>query len=335
MIEDFPVGDSLHLIDLGVMKRCLLGWKDGNIGSYSTKWCAKDINIVSTFLINCKMPSEIHRAVRGLDTLAHWKGTEYRTFLLYISIVILKKVLSVDVYQHFVMFFCAVTICSTEMFTHFLPLAESLLESYVELYRDFYGEDYITSNIHNLSHLTYEVKKFGVLSSFNAYPFENRLFSIKKLLRNGNCPLPQIAKRLGEMLDVDRYQNTKTEKFPNLKNADIHQHSKIIQFESYSLNSSRFKDKWFLTLKNQVVSMTHALLKNNNIIIYGCPVVNTQDCFEYPIKSTYLNIYKSDGVLGSLCKYLAGDIKCKLAAVIDGNEIVFIPLVHTYIITKK
>lgn len=336
MVEDFPVGDSLHLIDLGVMKRCLTGWKDGNIGNYSTKWCAKDINIVSKFLINCKMPSEIHRAVRGLDTLAYWKGTEYRTFLLYISIVILKKVLSSDVYQHFLLLFCAITICSTKIFTHFLPLAESMLENYVELYRDFYGEDYMTSNIHNLTHLTDEVKKFGVLSTFNAYPFESRLCYIKKLLRNGNCPLPQIAKRLGERLDVERYQNLKKEKFPNLKNVDIHERSKIIQFENFSLNSSRFKDKWFLTLKNQViVSMSHVLLKNNIIVIYGYPVVNTQLFFECPIKSSYLNIYKSDGMLGSLCGYLASDVKCKLATVIDGNEIVFIPLLHTYIMTEK
>lgn len=37
MIEDIPVGDSLHLIDLGIMKKCLIGWRDGKIGSYRTK----------------------------------------------------------------------------------------------------------------------------------------------------------------------------------------------------------------------------------------------------------------------------------------------------------
>lgn len=336
MVEDFPVGDSLHLIDLGVMKRCLTGWRDGNIGNYSTKWSARDISIVSTFLLKCKMPSEIHRAVRALDTLSYWKGTEYRTFLLYISIVILKKVLSVDVYQHFLLLFCATSICSTERFTHFLPLAEKMLDNYVEMYRDFYGEDYMTSNIHNLTHLTHEVKKFGVLSTFNAYPFENRLFYLKKLLRNGNCPLPQIAKRLGERLDVDdRYENPKTEKLPNLKNTDIQGHSKVIQFREFSLNSRHFKDRWFLTLKNQIVSMRHSILRNKNIDIYGSPVIKTQNVFEHPIKSSYLNIYKSDGVLGSLCEYSANDVQCKLVTVIDDNELVFIPLLHTYILPKN
>lgn len=104
MIEDFPVGDSLHLIDLGIMKRCLIGWRDGNFGSYTTKLCYRDITLVSDFLVKCKLPVEIHRAMRGLDVLSHWKGTEFRTFLYYISLVILKTVLPDEVYQHYVIF---------------------------------------------------------------------------------------------------------------------------------------------------------------------------------------------------------------------------------------
>lgn len=50
--------------------------------------------------------------------------------------------------------------------------------------------------MHNLSHLVDEVRKFGVLQSFNAYPFENKLHMIKNLLRQGNNPLAQIARRL-------------------------------------------------------------------------------------------------------------------------------------------
>lgn len=37
IVEDFPACDSLHLIDLGVMKRLLIGWRDGNFGKYITK----------------------------------------------------------------------------------------------------------------------------------------------------------------------------------------------------------------------------------------------------------------------------------------------------------
>lgn len=143
--------------------------------------------------------------------------------------------------------------------------------------------------------------------------------------------MAQIAKRLGEKIQVDRQQDPKKEKFPNLKNVDIDKRSRIVQFENFILNSSRFKDKWFLTVKNEIVSMTYALLDNNIMTIYGCPVAKTE-LFYQPIKSSYLNIYKSDGILGSLSEYSIGDVKCKFAVVVDDNELVFIPLLHTYIL---
>ncbi|XP_031329109.1 uncharacterized protein LOC116160111 [Photinus pyralis] len=113
MIEDFPIADSLHLLDLGIMKRCLMGWRDGTFRNFNMKWSANDIYGVSQYLRGCRLPSEIHRAVRGLECLPHWKGLEYRSFLYYIGIVILKKYLPRDVYEHFLLLFCAVTICSS------------------------------------------------------------------------------------------------------------------------------------------------------------------------------------------------------------------------------
>lgn len=54
MFNDFIVGDELHLLELGVMKRCLLGWtgafkKSKNI----TKLCAHNIENISRYLVDC------------------------------------------------------------------------------------------------------------------------------------------------------------------------------------------------------------------------------------------------------------------------------------------
>lgn len=70
MIDDFPIADSLHLIDLGIAKRCLMGWRNGNFRNFRLKWSAADTQTITEFLISCKMPLEIHRAVRGLDCLS-------------------------------------------------------------------------------------------------------------------------------------------------------------------------------------------------------------------------------------------------------------------------
>lgn len=153
MIADFPVGDSLHLIDLGLMKRCLLGWRDGKLGNYRCKWSAKDTLDISQLLVKIKLPREIHRSVRGLDCLSHWKGLEFRSFLYYIGIVVLKPFLPSDVYEHFLTLFCAVTICSSDAHANLVELAHTMLIHYVECYAKIYGQDYITSNVHNLNHL--------------------------------------------------------------------------------------------------------------------------------------------------------------------------------------
>ena len=333
MVEDFPISDSLHLIDLGIIKRCLVGWRDGNFGNYKSKWCAKDILRVSNFLENCKMPLEIHRSVRGLDTLCYWKGTEFRTFLYYLGVVILSDVLPIDVYQHYLKLFCAITICSSNVYNKFLNLAEVLLNSYIEYFRDFYGEDYMSSNIHNLTHLVDEVRKFGPLQSFNSYPFENRLYQIKNLLRNGNLPLNQIAKRMSEIVqseisllpnDVKSNLN-----FPVLKNKKSDGFFYKIEFETFALSQEK-SDKWFLTTNNQVVAMKHVILKNGTPYISGSSVENLDNVFETPIRSSYLNIFK--GILGNTKAsnfYPITSIKSKLVAVEYGNEMFFFPLIHT------
>lgn len=334
MIKDFPAGDSLHLLDLGVMKKCLLGWRDGSFGSYKTKWCARDIDKVSKFLEKCKMPSEFHRSVRGLDVLCHWKGTEYRTFLHYLGIIILKDVLAPEVYLHFLLFFCAVTICSSNLYKHFLDLAETLLDNYVEYYRDFYGEDYITSNVHNLTHLVEEVKNFGTLSSFNAYPFENKLFQIKKLLRNGNLPLAQVAKRISEIIKMENAllkenHSVGFQHFPKLKNDNGTGHFFKLELKEYSL-SSDYQNKWFLTQNNNVVTFHYALLNDEGkTLIYGSPVKDLADVFDVPIKSSYLNIFKSNLVeYKSPNQYLISEIKSKVVAIEYNGTTVFFPLLH-------
>ncbi|XP_044744741.1 uncharacterized protein LOC123306687 [Coccinella septempunctata] len=339
MIEDFPVGDSLHLIDLGVMKCCLMGWKDGNMGTYRTKWSYSNISTVSTFLVNCKMPSEIHRAVRGLDVLAFWKGTEYRTFLLYLSIVILRRVLPIDVYQHFLLFFCSVTICSSlNAHSKLLPVAETLLYTYIETYRDFYGEDFMTSNVHNLSHLIEEVRKFGELSTFSAYPFENRLFQIKRLLRNGNNPLSQVAKRIVEIMQMDNNTSDNTpssdiEKYPILQQLIQSGHFSKIQFENFSLKSNEH-NKWFLSEDEKIVAMKYAKKENYSIIIAGYALKDKSDVFVIPFRSSFLDIYKSNATCfeKNLLTFKSSDVKIKLVAIEESENIkVFIPLLHSYI----
>lgn len=194
MIEQFPVADSLHLLHLGVMERLLFAWRDGIFRNCDSKWRASTISAVSEYLLECELTAEFQRKLNGLTELPRWKGTQCRAFLHYIGIVVLKNHLEYKAYEHFLLLFCSVTICSSRRYFKLLPLAREMLNQFIELFKDdIYSEDYITSNVHNLTHLVDDVERFGELEPFSAYPFENALGKMKRILRSGNRPLAQVA----------------------------------------------------------------------------------------------------------------------------------------------
>lgn len=186
---------------LGVTRKCLYGWANGSY-NFRTKWTAAQIENISNQLLICNSvkPIEIHRAIRNLKVLKFWKGLEYRTFLLYLSPIILKDHLSDDVYNHFLIYFCAVTIVSCKEYSSkYIDIADILFKDYIAGFAKIYGKDSISINVHNLCHVSDDVKRFGNLTLISSYPFENFLGHLKSLLRGGNRPLAQIAKRITEL----------------------------------------------------------------------------------------------------------------------------------------
>lgn len=354
MVEQFPVGDSLHLLHLGNMKRLLHGWRDGIFRNSQTKWPARTTNEVSMYLTNCKMPSEFHRAVRGLDCLAFWKGTEYRTLLHYIGIVALKDHLEKEAYEHFLLFFCAITICSSKQLFGLLPLARTLLEQYIEIFKEIYGEAYLTSNVHNLIHLVDEVECFGELQSFSAYPFENMLGKIKRLLRKGHLPLSQVAKRIGEGIncnthEIDYSQNS-DESFlkvvftkpndgqnvpDNLKspsNPDAPLFFSKVEFDEYCVSTDS-ADCWLLSKQSEIACVTNIIFRHDNSVKLCCfSTQQKENFFTIPIESKFLDIYctNRDAHVKSEMKLInLSDIKCKLVRLQYREKNVFVPLLHT------
>lgn len=302
MIKCFPVSDSLHLFDLGIIKRLLTGYVYGTLG-FKSKWSANETKLVSDFLLQCKMPSEIHRAIRGLDCLKFWKGTEYRTFGLYVGPVILKDYLSEEIYQHYMLFFYGMVICYSRSYSNYLHIANKLFETFIERYIEIYGIDSISSNIHNLCHVVDEVNDFGDLSSYNTYPFENYLQKIKKLLRTGNKPLPQVARRIFEINNMKRAKNDNDTKYPILKNKNCGNNCSENKFQSFFYKvelmdgltlTNKDRNKWFLTKKNEIVSMKNATIFENKIYIFGSCLKNVRNFFETPIASSHLNIFSAN-----------------------------------------
>lgn len=332
LIEDVIVGDRLHLIDLGIMKRLLLGWRDGTLG-YATKLSSQQTGKISQMLSHILLPTEIHRKLRGLDFLSFWKGSEFSSFLHYASIVVLKEFLPDDNYKHFLLLFCAITMLSSENYKSNWHVARKMLEKFVEEYMELYGEQFLTSNVHNLQHIVDEVERFGPLSTFAAYPFENALQRIKHLLRSGWKSLEQAINRMSEINSKDYYTTARSksrdQKYPSVK---ICGDKKVIDVNESCFLSSSDRNCWFLTHRNEIVRFEH-VLETPELLINGKIMTSKTDFFTYPIASSFLNIYlsKKCSLARFDSQFSCSDIKCKLVAIEFGDHQVFIPLVHTFI----
>lgn len=332
LIEDIIVGDRLHIIDLGIMKRLLLGWRDGTLG-YETKLSSQQTDKLSQMLGGIQLPSEIHRKLRGMDHLSFWKASEFSSFLHYASIVLLKEFLPTDNYHHFLLFFCSITMLSSNNYKSNWHVARKMLEKFVIEYMELYEEQFLTSNVHNLQHIVDEVERFGPLSTFAAYPFENALQRIKHLLRSGWKSLEQAVNRLSEIDSKEYYttQKSKTRQrnYPCVRTCGG---KKVIDVNEDCFLNNSDRNGWFLTHKNQIVRFDH-VSESPQLQINGKVLVSKQDFFTYPFASSFLNIYLGykKSLAGVNTKFSCSDIKCKLVAVDYRDNYVFIPLIHTLI----
>lgn len=76
---------------------------------------------------------------------------------------------------------------------------QELIKFFLDEAISLFGPQIMTLNLHCLRHLTECAVNFGTLEDFSAFPFENFLGRLKRLLRSGNKPLAQVAKRLAEL----------------------------------------------------------------------------------------------------------------------------------------
>lgn len=88
------------------------------------------------------------------------------------------------------------------MIEKYIDYANELLIYFAREFGNLYGREFINHNVHNLIHLTLNVKKFGSLDTFSCFSFENYMHKIKMMLKTSNKPLSQFIKRVNEF---DKY----------------------------------------------------------------------------------------------------------------------------------
>lgn len=113
MVNQMPF-DYVHTVLLGVMKKMIGMWISGDTTSKLPSILVKQIS-GKLEIISTAQPSELQRKIRPLADSGHFKGTEFRTFLLYSGPVALRHVLPLEKYKNFLLLHTSISIlCDPE-----------------------------------------------------------------------------------------------------------------------------------------------------------------------------------------------------------------------------
>lgn len=323
------------------MKKNLLRWT-GKTKNLKHRWNGKKKEQFSSLLMssNAYLPTDIHRSVRKLDELSYWKGSEYRTILLYVGMVALRPILNTEEYENFLILSCACRIVHSSVYKNYFPIAKDMFNSYIHGCVRLYGEHTVGSNLHNLTHIIDDMNKSNIenITELSTYKYENYLHVLGMKLKGFNKPLEQISRRILEF-SSSNFNYSKHAFNPECEVSPILKYQLPIEKQNYSritlkndvvLSSRKVGDQWFMTHSKFIVKMKHATEVNGVFSVYGYPLLRKKSFFKKPIDSVYLSIYESDGeTTEELMQFNTNEISAKIMCVEFGSEFVYMPLLHT------
>jgi hypothetical protein len=339
MVSQFPL-DYMHLVCLGVMRRLIALWRKGPL---NTRLSAREIESISQSLVMVRsfVPSEFARKPRSLLEVDRWKATEFRQFLLYTGPVVLLGKIPNPLYQNFMLLSVGVRILLSPAYCRQpsrVDYAHDLLVLFVQHCGDLYDRKLFVYNVHGLVHLADEVRLHGCLDNISAFPFENFLGQLKKLVRQPNFPLQQVIRRLSErkeksvvMNNIHRPQvKQRHSDGPVLPNMGACKQYKELLMESQKI---LVKEGDNCVKVNDCIGLVRNILVMNMDKLYILVEYfhRISDFFDYPLSSKKIGIYRVSQLRRLLTLVPVPDIQSKYVLLPEqGRETsIAMPLLHS------
>ncbi|KAB0790112.1 hypothetical protein PPYR_05330 [Photinus pyralis] len=284
MVSGFPL-DYMHLCCLGVMRKLLNYWIRGSTLQDMVRLrvnlriqLSKRLEYYAKF-----MPNDFNRKSRSLNELDRFKAVEFRTILLYLGPIVLKNILSTKLYEHFLLFHCAMRVLLLPEFvdTEWINTAKEMLVHFVAQIKLLYGNEASIYNVHSLIHLADDCLYFKeTLNEVSCFPFENYLGKLKYMLRRPNRPAAQICKRLSETsyINYDRLDNANS----------FVVHNNTISFPKFKISLNK-KDCFVFLNSRNIFKITEIV---DELYVAGFISSELKNLYDYPIPSSELGIYK-------------------------------------------
>ncbi|KYM96038.1 hypothetical protein ALC62_13308 [Cyphomyrmex costatus] len=339
LVTSFPI-DYMHNVCLGVMRKLLQCWINGN---FRVRLSANSVQTLSDKMVALHnfIPKEINRKPRPLRELARFKATEFRTFLLYLGPVLLYNVVDKAVYEHFLLLHSAIVILCSKRHISVLghKTASQLLSIFVEHSEHLYGLEFLIYNVHCLIHLPEDVAMYGPLDKFSAFPFENFLGKLKRLIKSAKQPLIQLCKRLHEAnLQISsEKENLLTSHLlehchgPTIPLISFCKQYKKIIFKNFMLSTYSFSQADCYCIINNKVIQIHNFVthKDNSTSIIGKKFLSYSSLYTYPFNSRDLNIFKINDISSDVELWPITNVYCKTFVFPFKNCYVSFPILHT------
>lgn len=296
MVSQVPF-EYMHLVCLGVMKKLLSAWIHGKYSRLS-KLSGRSISVLCSKMnvLKTYCPSEFARRPRSLDMCSKFKATEFRQFLLYTGPIVMFGSLDERLYKHFLFLHAAIRVLvSNSLSRRYLSFAELALQKFVLRSPNLYGPTFNSYNVHGLLHLVDDVRRFGTLDSFSAFPYESNMTVFRKYCRKPGLPLQQFFNRMTEIDNhrtVDDHNMDSSIHVIPLRNNDINCHSyRKIQFNGISL-SIETRDNCCILNDGSICIIFNIIMNNNSYRLGVKRFLYIQDFYDIGISSSALQIYK-------------------------------------------
>lgn len=326
MISQFPL-DVMHLVDLGIGKlivssimndvknqisELLFPAPPSGISASQYRKSMRAVMSKRHGELKNNAPQVFARTPRPLNECKLFKATEFRQFILYTGIVIMKEFLSKEAYQHFLCLSLGYRVLfSTILNEKKLDAAQTLLEMFVKDFTKFYKRN-VSYNVHSLLHLVDDARLFGRVDCFSAYQYENSIRKLQLLVRSNSQIFSQIRNRLEERRIAGVLQGEGSLKFINLSLPKNRYH------RVSSDNGSTFK---YISIISVLKCKTKCKVR-----FY----LKISEYFDTPLSSIACGIVLVDDMdLGEVEELAIDELSQMCYGVpTDNNTIVLIPLAH-------
>ena len=232
----------------------------------------------------------------------------------------LKDKISKDHFKHFLMFSVSMRVLLTPKFSAekaMVDYAGKLLLHFGKLY----GDRMLVYNVHSLIHLHQDAFQHGALDKISAFPFENYLGKLKKLLKKPNHPLQQVVHRL---MEIDAMQNKVSEPVGHLSLKKRHflgplpdlltggeQYKKAhFSFGFASIDNGNN----FVQVHSDIVFVRNIVLFCNAPYIVCSKFEKCVDFFTYPVASSKVGIFLISDLLSDVLVVPVGEIQSEVVA---------------------